>query len=66
MKSEQQAKVKLEAHITAGKQTAHLLNTMFPQFSRATIYKKSTTSRKLAHIPGSLKVGDTRNFLETI
>ena len=46
-KSEHQANVKLEADITAGQLTAQLLNTMFPQFSRATIYNKINRFKKI-------------------
>ena len=46
MKSKQQAKLKLEAHITAGQLTAPVLISMFPQFSRATIYNKINHFKK--------------------
>ena len=45
-KSKQQAKVKLEAHITARQLAAQLSITMFPQFSRATIFNKVNQLKK--------------------
>ena len=56
MKSKQQAKLKLEAHITAGQLTAPVLISMFPQFSRATIYNKINHFKKFgshSRQPGS-------------
>ena len=56
MKSKQQAKLKLEAHITAGELTAPVLMSMFPQFSSATIYNKINHFEKFgSHLrqPGS-------------
>ena len=56
MKSKQQAKLKLEAHITAGQLTAAVLISMFPQFSRATIHNKINHFKKfglLSRQPGS-------------
>ena len=56
MKSKQQAKLKPEAHITAGQLTAPVLISMFPQFSRATIYNKINHFKKFgshSRQPGS-------------
>ena len=56
MKSKQQTKLKLEAHITAGQLTAPVLMSMFPQFSRDTIYNKSNHFKKFgshSRQPGS-------------
>ena len=56
MKSKQQAKLKLEAHITADQLTAPVLISMFPQFSRATIYNKINHFKKFgshSRQPGS-------------